>query len=104
MNNNCVSRRYDCAFQDKFVLIVQKSQNTITHKQCFLSVVCKLLCSRPTIYYVWYLKSPSESPNNDIIPCAFNKGLVINYGEGGGLPNGKIAGLKLFAPTPLKTG
>ena len=31
------------------------------------------------------------------------KGLVINYGEGGGLQNGKIAGPKLFAP-PLKTG
>ena len=30
------------------------------------------------------------------------KGLVINYGEGGGggLQNGKIAGLKLFAPHP----
>ena len=28
-----------------------------------------------------------------------NKGLVINYGEGG-LQNGKIAGLKLFAPPP----
>ena len=26
------------------------------------------------------------------------KGLVINYGEGGGLQNGKIAGPKLFAP------
>ena len=34
------------------------------------------------------------------------KGLVINYGRGGGgggLQNGKIAGPKLFAP-PLKTG
>ena len=31
------------------------------------------------------------------------KGVVINYGEGGGLQNGKIAGPKLFAP-PLKTG
>ena len=30
------------------------------------------------------------------------KGLVINYGEGG-LQNGKIEGLKHFAP-PLKTG
>ena len=30
-----------------------------------------------------------------------NKGLVINYGEGGGgLQNGKIAGLKLFVPPP----
>ena len=28
------------------------------------------------------------------------KGLVINYGEGGGLQNGKIAGPKLFAPPP----
>ena len=32
-----------------------------------------------------------------------DKGLVINYGEGGGLQNGKIADPKLFAP-PLKTG
>ena len=33
------------------------------------------------------------------------KGLVINYGEGGGLQNGKITGPKLFAPPPhLKTG
>ena len=30
----------------------------------------------------------------------FPKGLVINYGEGGGLQNGKIAGPKLFAPPP----
>ena len=30
-----------------------------------------------------------------------SKGLVINYGEGGGgLQNGKIAGPKLFAPPP----
>ena len=29
-----------------------------------------------------------------------HKGLVINYGEGGGLQNGKIAGPKLFAPSP----
>ena len=30
-----------------------------------------------------------------------SNGLVINYGEGGGgLQNGKIAGLKLFAPPP----
>ena len=32
------------------------------------------------------------------------KGLVINYGEGGGLQNGKIAGqdrVKLFAPPPF---
>ena len=36
------------------------------------------------------------------IPCT--EGLVINYGEGGGLQNGKIAGPKLFAPPPLKTG
>ena len=28
------------------------------------------------------------------------KGLVINYGEGGGLQNGKITGPKLFAPPP----
>ena len=37
-----------------------------------------------------------------------HKGLVINYGEGG-LQNGKIAGLKVFAklftpPPPLKSG
>ena len=31
------------------------------------------------------------------------KGLVINYGEGTGLQNGKITSRKLFAP-PLKTG
>ena len=28
------------------------------------------------------------------------KGLVINYGEGGGLQNGIIAGPKLFAASP----
>ena len=33
-----------------------------------------------------------------------DEGLVINYGEGGGLQNGKIACPKLFAPPPLKTG
>ena len=34
-----------------------------------------------------------------------DKGLVINYGEGGGgLQNGKSAGPKLFASHPLKTG
>ena len=31
--------------------------------------------------------------------CSYVK-LVINYGEGGGLQNGKIAGPKLLAPTP----
>ena len=31
------------------------------------------------------------------------KGLVINYGEGGGLQNGKIAGPKVFAP-PSRQG
>ena len=31
------------------------------------------------------------------------KGLVINYGEGG-LQNGNIAGLKLFAPPPSRQG
>ena len=34
---------------------------------------------------------------------SLHKRLVINYGEGGGLQNGKIAGSKLFGP-PLKTG
>ena len=29
-----------------------------------------------------------------------SEGLVINYGEGGGLQNGKIVGPKLFAPPP----
>ena len=33
----------------------------------------------------------------------FDKGLGINYGEGW-LQNVKIAGPKLFAPPPLKTG
>ena len=35
-----------------------------------------------------------------------DKGLVINYGEGGGggLQNGKIAGPKLLVSHPLKTG
>ena len=33
----------------------------------------------------------------------YTKGLVINYKEGGGLQNGKIAGPKLFAP-PSRQG
>ena len=33
------------------------------------------------------------------IVCA-DKGLVINYGEGGGIQNRKIAGPKLFVPPP----
>ena len=33
----------------------------------------------------------------------YTKGLVINKGEGGGLQNRKIAGLKLFAPPPPPT-
>ena len=35
-----------------------------------------------------------------------DKGLVINLRGGGGLQNGKIASLKLFAPPPppIKTG
>ena len=45
----------------------------------------------PSCTYV-YLPQPTQ-----------DKGLVINYGEGGGLQNGKIAGPKLFAP-PLNTG
>ena len=39
----------------------------------------------------------------DINTSLTYKGLVINYGEGGGLQNGKIAGPKLLA-SPLKTG
>ena len=36
---------------------------------------------------------------DDLVHASLRKGLVINYGEGGGgLQNGKIAGLKLFAP------
>ena len=35
------------------------------------------------------------------IPAA-SKGLVINYGEGAGLHNGKIAGPKLFAPPQVR--
>ena len=55
-------------------------------------------------------KKKTRTASNVIgkIPFCFykfqvNKGLVINYGGGGGLQNGKIAGPKLFAP-PLKTG
>ena len=44
-------------------------------------------------FQVVYFESPSSSDR-------MHKGLVTNYGEGGGLQNGKIAGPKLFAPPP----
>ena len=40
-------------------------------------------------------------------PCRaviYNKGLVINYGEEGGLQNGSIAVRNFLRPTSLKTG
>ena len=47
--------------------------------------------------------SRSEATSTSAVSQA--KGLVINYGEGGGgLKNGKIAGPNLFVPPPLKTG
>ena len=47
-------------------------------------------------------KQPPISPS-----FLLSKGLVMNYGEGGGgggLQNGKSVGQKLVVPPPLKTG
>ena len=49
--------------------------------------------------------SSATTPASMAWPCHGGWRLpYLTYGEGGGLQKGKIAGLKLFAPPPLKTG
>ena len=57
----CVSRSYDCNFNDKISFLCKpihncswKSRNTIIHKECFFFIICKLSCNGPSIYHGQY--------------------------------------------------